>query len=460
MKPEVLSEINAFIEEEIYSKLGDREKRMMKVASLFDRPFDADAIFVEEGLDFDTLFELRKKALVRMVADGRYEAHEVIRSYFKDITTHTENERFASKIIPYLLSQGSKAKLGYRNDDAIGLFSNALDLEIDDESRSEALEGLGDVHGVIGQYEKALESYHSALELASKEEVSARIERKIGRIHQMSGDSNAALQRYEKALDLLPDRKSLEAGKLHLAFSQVSYGMHRFEKSIKMANEALDILEKFPGQENDMGKVHSILGLNYIYGDRQDLQRAEKHLLLSLDLRRKANNLDGEAATQNNLGILYVYLGNGEKALQHLNEGLKLAEEIRSFYDMIKLIFTTGCTYYELLGEFDKGESQFNRALEIARETGDEYAEYICYEHLSRIYRFKGELEKALEHSLKFLKLAEKKENIVDQMYAHHERAEGFLAQGKLSDAMLSCVASREIAKKVDDKRQLADCSR
>ena len=145
MKTEAFKDMKAFIEEEIYSKLGDSEKKMMMVASLFDRPFEADALFVEEDLDFDTLVELKKKSLIRMVADGRYEAHEVIRSFFAEIATPEERMKYSGKIVPHLLTMGSRARLSYRSDLAIGLYSNALGLEINDRPRLDALEGLGDV---------------------------------------------------------------------------------------------------------------------------------------------------------------------------------------------------------------------------------------------------------------------------------------------------------------------------
>ena len=451
MKTEAFKDMKAFIEEEIYSKLGDSEKKMMKVASLFDRPFEADALFVEEDLDFDTLVQLKKKSLMRMVADGRYEAHEVIRSFFAEIATPEERRKYSGKIAPYLLDMGSRARLGYRNDVAIGLYSNALGLEVDERSRLKALEGLGDIYLLVGDSEKAKGNYRKALELVKEKEDSARVERKLGRAHHEAGDVEDAFKLYENAYGFVEDKESLEAGKCKLALAQILHRRTECEESCKKADEALTIFERFPGEENDKAKVHSLLGLNYIYGDKQDLRKAEDHLLTSLDLRIKAHNLDGEATTRKSLAIAYIYLGDGEKALHHLEEGLKLAKETRSFHTMVLLRFTTGCAYYELLGEFDKGEDQFKKALTIVRESGDEHGEAICHQHFSRIHRYRGELDKALEHSAKSLELAEKIENRFLQLSSHVERAKEFLAKGELSDAMLSCMAARELAEKLGD---------
>ena len=460
MKTEAFKDMKAFIEEEIYSKLGDSEKKMMKVASLFDRPFEADALFVEEDLDFDTLVQLKKKSLVRMVADGRYEAHEVIRSFFAEIATPEERRKYSSKVIPYLLDMGSRARLSYRSDVAIGLYSNALGLEINDRPRLDALEGLGDVYLLIGDFEKAKGSFRKALELTKENGESARIERKLGRVHHEVGEVEDALQRYENAYRLVKDKESLEAGKCLLALAQILHRRTEFGESSKKADEALTILERFPGEENDVAKVHSLLGLNYISGDKRDLRKAEEHLLTSLDFRTKAHSLDGEATTRNNLAIAYVLLGDGKKALYHLGEGLKLTKETKSFFTMTKLRFTTGCAYYELLGEFDKGEDQFRKALVLIRESGDEHGETICHEHFSRIHRYRGELDKALEHSAKSLELAEKMENRFLQVSSHLERAKEFLAKGELSDAILSCMAARELAEKLGDNFNLVDCAR
>jgi tetratricopeptide (TPR) repeat protein len=460
MDPEVLGGINDFIGEEIYSKLGDKEKMLMKVASLFDRPFDADAAFIEEGLDFDTLQELRKKSLIRMVADGRYEAHEVIRSYFRNILTPNERKELAGRILPYLLEQGTRAKLTYRNDDALAFFSNVLNLEIENGGRMEAFEGLGDVLDLLGQYEKAVERFRSALELAKDKEVMARIHRKTGKVHHQAGRYQVALQCYERSLKLLLGERNPEAGKARLALAQILHRMGKTDESNKAAHEALDILKRFPGLENDMGKVHNTLGLNYIYGHKQDLKEAERHLLTSLDLRRTAHNLLGEATARNNLGIVYIFRGDGEKALEHLNEGLKLAEEIQSHINIVTLLFTMGCGHYELLGDFKKGEQCFRRALRISREVGDRYRELNCHWHLSRIFRFKGNLGKALKHSAIQLEMAKEHGGKRDTMEAHIERAKEFLAQGHLSDAMLSCLASSERADKLGDKVRAVECAK
>lgn len=460
MDPEILRTIDDFIGEEIYSALEDSEKKMMKVACLFDRPFEANALFIEEDLNFDTLLALRNKSLIRMIGDGRYVAHEVIRAYFRRILTPTERERFARGILPHLLEQGRKAKTTYRNDDAIGYFSNVLELQVEDGGQLEALEGLGEVHELIGQYDLALERYASALGLSPEADVTVRIQRRMARVRISTGNAKAALETLEEARKRIEDEKSLEAGKLRLALSQALHSLHRSEESRAMAHEAIDILKGHRGQEDEIGKAHSILGLSYIFGEPQDLQKAERHLLESLDLRRRADSLKGEGATQNNLGILYVNLGDGDKALKHLNEGVKLAEETGSFYTSAKLTLTTGCAHYELLGDFDEGERHFKKAIRIAEEVGDDFIQCIAYRHLSRVCRYKEDLEGALGHSTKYLELAEKNDYANEQMNAHLERAKEFLAMGRLSDAKLSCKTASELAKKLDAKSQAADCVR
>lgn len=460
MDPEILRGIDDFIGEEIYSSLEDSEKKMMKVACLFDRPFEANALFIEEDLDFDTLLALRNKSLIRIVGDGRYEAHEVIRTYFRRILTPTEKERFARGILPHLLEQGRKAKATYRNDDAIGYYSNVLELQIEDGGRLEAREGLGEVLELIGQHEQAMASYRSVLELSPEAEVSSRIHRKLGRVHISMGKADEALKSLEKARVLLEDEKSTEFGKLRLVFSQALHQMRRWDESKRAANEAMNMLEHHPGQENDVGKAHSILGLSYIFGEPQDFHKAEEHLLRSLDFRRKAGSLDGEAATQNNLGIAYANLGDPRKALEHLSAGVRLAQETGSFCTASKLTMSTGCVHYELLGEFDEALERFMKALETAENAGDEYLQCLAHRHLSRANRYKGDLESALEHSTKYLELAEKMGQKWDVANAHLERAKELLEKGTLSDAMLSCRTSLEMAEGLNDKSALGDCLR
>jgi tetratricopeptide (TPR) repeat protein len=395
-----------------------------------------------------------------MIGDGRYEAHEVIRTYFRRILTPTEKDRYARGILPHLLEQGRKAKATYRNDDAIGCYSNVLELQIEDDGRLEAREGLGEVLELIGQYDQALASFQSVLEQSPEADISSRIHRKMGRVRLLTGKAEKAIQSLESARELLEDEKSVEAGKLRLAFSQTLHRMRKWEESKKAANEAMEILKLHPGQENEMGKVHSILGLSYTFGEPQDFRKAEEHLLKSLDLRRKAGSLEGEAATQNNLGIAYANLGEPGKALEHLNAGVRLAEETGSFYMASNHTMTTGCVHYELLGEFDEALECFKDAMAIAENAGDEYIQCLAHRHISRTYRFKGDLESALNHSLKYLELAEKMGQAWDTMNAHLERAKEFLGKGMLSDAMLSCRTSLGMVEGLNDKSALGDCLR
>ena len=460
MDPEILRIIDDFIGEEIYSTLEDSEKTMMKVACLFDKSFEANALFIEEDLNFDTLLALRNKSLIRMISDGRYQAHEVIRTYFRRILTPTERERFARGILPHLLEQGRKAKTTYRNDDAIAYFSNILELQIEDGGQLEALEGLGEVHELIGQYDLALERYASALGLSPEADVAVRIQRRMARVRISTGNSKAALETLKEARKRIEDEKSLEAGKLRLASSQALHNLHRSEESRAMAHEAIDVLKGHRGQEDELGKAHSILGLSYIFGEPQDLQKAERHLLESLDLRKRASSLLGEGATQNNLGILYANLGDGDKALEHLIEGVKLAEETGHFRTSAKLTLTTGCVHYEILGDLDEGERHFKKAIRIAEDVGDDFIQCTAYRHLSRVCRFKEDLERALGHSTKYLELAEKNDYANEQMNAHLERAKEFFAMGRLSNAKLSCKAASELAKKLNAKSEAADCMR
>ncbi len=460
MDPEILNGIDDFIGEEIYSKLEDDEKKMMKVACLFDGPFEPDALFIEEDLTFDTLLALRNKSLMRTVADGRYLAHEVIRSYFRRILTPIEKERFSCGVMPYLLEQGNKAKMTYRNDDAVGYFSNALELQVDDGGKLEAMEGLGGVLELIGQYDGSLDRYQSVLELSPEARISSRVLRKIGRVHLLRGEGETALESFEKARELLDDEKSAEAGKLLVAFSQALHRTREWEESKKAANEAIKTLELHSGQENEIGKAHSILGLSYIFGIPPDFSRAEEHLLRSLDLRRKAGSLDGEAATQNNLGIAYANLSKPRKALEHLIAGVRLAEETGSFYTASKLNMTTGCIHYELLGEFDEALELFKKGLGIAEDAGDMGIQCLAHRHLSRASRYKGDLESALEHSSKYLELAEKAGRKWDTMNAHLERAKEFLALEELTDAGVSCKTARQMAVETEDKGLQADALR
>jgi predicted ATPase len=71
-----------------------------------------------------------------------------------ELAFHYYNCRDKEKALIYLRKAAEKAKKEYSNEEAIRLFNQVLEFEEDENKKSKILEEVGDIHKLMGDYEK------------------------------------------------------------------------------------------------------------------------------------------------------------------------------------------------------------------------------------------------------------------------------------------------------------------
>lgn len=76
--------IEKFVQEEVLSALGPKERVLLERACVHRRPFRTESLFDpgERELTFDTLDSLVRRSVVRPAGDGRLEMHDLLREFF------------------------------------------------------------------------------------------------------------------------------------------------------------------------------------------------------------------------------------------------------------------------------------------------------------------------------------------------------------------------------------------
>ena len=192
---------------------------------------------------------------------------------------------------------------------------------------ADALESIGWVHYVRGDYPGSLRLYQQALSVAqavgyAKE--GARLHTYIGMVLQAEGafpealaNNLAALKYYAAAHDTA-----------HLAFSimnvaAVEYHAHHYPRAISYYQQAIPLFRK----NHDLEDLNaSYLGLANVYTDTGNLGRAETYFRLGLDYFRRQKDHTNEAIVLNNLGEVYTKQKNYVQAHSFLVQALQLAE--------------------------------------------------------------------------------------------------------------------------------------
>lgn len=181
----------------------------------------------------------------------------------------------------------------------------------------------------------------------------------------------------------------------------------------KRINEYL--LEKVKDKE-EKSKILSEVGIIFRYLGEFDkaLEYYQKALKLNEEMERK----EGIADQLGNMGVVFNIRGELDKALEYYEKALKLNEELERKEGIAAQLGHIGTVYREK-GEFDKALEYLKKALEIFEELGGKEGIVIQLGNIGIVYLNKEEFDKALEYYEKALKLnkeLERKEGIANQL--------------------------------------------
>ncbi|WHZ08139.1 MAG: hypothetical protein OJF59_001892 [Cytophagales bacterium] len=205
-----------------------------------------------------------------------------------------------------------------------------------------------------GDAVKALIFYDSALQFSRK-------------ANDMKGVANAQLSRglvyqeqgnYAKALDLdfealhtfeqLHEQRSqgimfLNIGQVHTQLKYFELAIQYFEKGIQVFRSINDL--PLLGQTSE--------SLAYVYGVKKNYPKAIEFHLQAKEILKKTRDRHSLTYTYNSLAEIYLELGQNEKALLELAEGLAIANH-EGFNDRIADFKKTYAQYYNRTGQFSK----------------------------------------------------------------------------------------------------------
>jgi tetratricopeptide (TPR) repeat protein len=115
-----------------------------------------------------------------------------------------------------------------------------------------------------------------------------------------------------------------------------------------------------------------------------------------LELYRRAGDRRGEAVALNNIGEVYLSLGELRKALEKFDEALPIFQTVMDHSAEAGTLNNIGDVNL-LLGELQKALEKYYEALPIFRVAGDRRGESITLSSIGLVYKSLGELPKALE---------------------------------------------------------------
>ncbi len=415
---------------EILQQLNKIENKHELIRSLEDG-YEFEHKSVREILYQDMNVELRKEYHKRIAETYEKELEEESDENLELIARHYHKAE-DKRAIQYLLEAAGRSKDSYANREGITFYQKVLSL-VDEEGSEELAEiyrGLGELYGVTGEYDKALENYKKLKKMTDDQKIKAEVCGKIAGIYRDVGEYERSLEYVDKGLDLLFEDEGLRSELLKVkGWALIRQGENdRAEKALKEGEELTGQI----GDKKERGNIHLALGALYYH--RSEYERSEHHLKEAVEIFKKIEDIKQLSASYNNLALIYSARNEPDRSLDYHEKSLEMSEEIGRKRTIAISLNNMGNLYLDL-GQIDKALENHEKSLGIKKEIGDRLGIATSLNNIGDIYLTRGRLDKALEKEERALDLSGEIGYKKGSSIALHNIGEIHLKKGELGKA-------------------------
>jgi PAS domain S-box-containing protein len=203
-----------------------------------------------------------------------------------------------------------------------------------------------------------------------------------------------------------------------LAIAYYRMGIH--DESLKYNLKSLEIKEKL--QLDTLAA--SYINLGNVYHDMHEYEKALVYYEKSLKEYQINNHKQGESVALSNMGSIYAALKKNDRALELLDESLKL-KNVSDKRGIATNLHQRGDVYLKL-NELTNAEKDFLKSLQFNIETGYKWGEATNLISLGNVAIKKGELDKCFEYLNKALTMCEQLNLKSGEFHVHELLAEAY----------------------------------
>ena len=260
-----------------------------------------------------------------------------------------------------------KGVLDYNKPDyksAVDFFLKALKLK---SNSFDILYYLAYSYRGLGDYDEALNNYYKASDLTNKNSPDyTKVLVAIGSLYYLSGDYNKAKEFYTSGLQSA-EKTGNKTEQIKANFNLAMINDEEGETG--KANKLFEDCVKTAGDIDNIelkALCLSELAVSFTYSN--DLLTARIKYLESYSIFRKLNNISRMALTANNIGNLFLSIGNYQSSLEYYSKALSLAgDNVRTRMLALRGLGDT----YTNLSDFAKAIDYYNSAKQLAGKIKD-----------------------------------------------------------------------------------------
>jgi CHAT domain-containing protein len=391
----------------------------------------------------------------RLYKDGRAESHrQAVAAAAKAVPLwRSLGEPFFEALS--LLRQGASQR-------QLGEYHQARDLYTEALSRWRALgerlyeartlDALGTAYFFLNEAEKALDHYQQALalrrEVGDREGEAASL-LNVGVGYSALGQLTTAVTFQQQALvqlRALGDRRR-EATLLNNMAVAYYFRTSRLQKALDMLQESLALSRAVGDRSQEAATLGTLAAVYVALGEPQD---GIRHYRQALELWRVLGQRSGEAATLTVLGQVHAQLGDTETALEHYRQALDLRRAMQDRKEAPTLL-GMGMAYKDR-GDLARAVQVMEEGLRLSQETKDVLSEASLLSGLGQACAAQGDAAKAMDLLQQALALRQRLADRAEQAAVLYELARVDLRLGQVPRARQRLEAALELIEAVRDE--------
>jgi class 3 adenylate cyclase/predicted ATPase len=408
---------------------------------------------------YESLLYVHRRGLHRQMGEYLERTYpDSLEEYYGLLAHHYYQSGDQEKSWDYLVKAGDKAKDKYANESAIVYYNQALSLDLERvcgrEDVHRVYESLGDVYRLIGQYEKALESYQGALDCQSHDVAQvAEVQRKIARTWERQGRYDEAMRHLDLARAALGEgQETPEMARIYGDMGWAATRQGDYRQALQLCTKGLEVADGL-GHDEQSHRARAILQFNLgsIYWWTGDHAQAIALLQTCIEVLESIGDLYRMSGAYNNLAAVYLSQNDYDLADQYFRASLEISQKIGDTYGTAMCYNNLGIIYYTL-GDHSRATEHYQKSLGIGREIGDLLGTANAYTNLGEVYHSMGDHQQALDYLLEAVELFVEIGNKTDLVDAYKLLAEVELELNNVNEALEYCQRSLELAREVGDR--------
>lgn len=302
-----------------------------------------------------------------------------------------------------------------------------------------AINVLGIIHDVTGQYDSSLACYREAIQLArahSMQKIEAQAFNNIGLIHWNNGTLDSAIWYYSHSAALY---KTLDEPRgIANSYNNVGliyYDQKLGEQSLSFFRDALALYKEL-GEGTLVGSALNNIGM--ALAELNQVDSAIHYYKQSIRYRREAEDWYGLSKTLTNLAVLYRETDTPEKAEPTFLEALQYKEEVDDIQGLSSTKYSLASYYFEDRKDYAQALATNTEAVELARSNNYLRVLQKAYQQQAAIMNALGEHNQAYEYLLKSKRLSDSLTTAENTEQLHQLETQYQLSAEKLKNENLT----------------------